>query len=148
MYMYAEGKVVFGDGSVSKFGEQDAYGSMDDVKQYALSLIQEDENRTFSIEGMFVTDYSNLNFKINYNGSVCTLSKTDYYWWLGYMSIWDDEDPLESCCYEFDIEPGTPAYESLKKAYEERGRYIFSAAIISSLQPIGSVKSNSSRSSL
>ena len=130
MYMYAEGTVKFGEGSESVFGEADGYESVEDVEQYALSLIQQDEERSFSIQGTLVTDYSNLNFRLNYDGMVCTLSETDYYWWHGYDDgVWGEGDPeeqLESFCGNYGIKPGTPSYESLKKAFEARGRYIFS----------------------
>ena len=130
MYMYAEGTVKFGDGAESVFGENDGYQSVDDVKQYALSLIREDEERTFSIAGTLVTDYSNRDFKIEYDGEVCTISETDYYWWHGYDDgVWGDgapEEQLDCFCGNYEIMPDTPAYESLKKAYESHGRYIFS----------------------
>ena len=131
MYMYAEGTVRFGDGTSKQLrdGFQE-FGSMEELKGYALSLIQEDENRTFLMQGTFVTDYSNFDFLIEYDGETCIVKETDYYWFHGYDDgVWGDGDPeeqLESFCCNYEIKPGTSVYESLKKAFEARGRYIFS----------------------
>ncbi len=129
MYMYAEGVVKYSDGKTEYFGEEMGYGSIEEVEQYAIKLIREDSKKPFTIRGTLNTDYSNIDYFIEYNGSTCTVYNTDYYWWYGEDDAWfegDSEDQLENFCENHGIEPDSPEYTSLKAAYENSYTDIYS----------------------
>ena len=129
MYMYTQGLVKCGDGSEQWFGEEDGLGSVDAVvSNVAYEYIREDPERTFTIDGTLITDYSDLRFYIEYDGTVCTVSETDYYWDYSDDNAWygESSDRLANFCEYYGIQQTDRKYAELRDAYEKNGTYIYS----------------------
>lgn len=67
-------------------------GMPDEAQELALALIDCSPDTTFDISGCTLTDHSNMDFEVQYDGKVCAISDTGWYWyiWLGNYSSADE----------------------------------------------------------
>lgn len=94
----------------------DTIGFVEDAEELALKMIEKSPETTFSIYGRTITDHSNMEFSVDYDGITCVSYSTDWYW-----EIWSDEYEDFDDFYESAVRDShdDAFIENLRRMYDE-----------------------------
>ena len=129
-----EEEVDFADGELEQPNTNEGYlcieenysgsvGMPDEAQELAMSLIDCSEETIFDISGSTLTNHSNMDFEVQYDGKVCTISDTGWYWyiWLGNYSTAEEFIEKEIGNWQFypDEKSKQHRIDSLKAVFSE-----------------------------
>ena len=129
-----EEEVDFADGELEQPDTNEGYlciednysgsiGMLDEAQEIAMSLIDCSAETTFSISGYTITDHSNMDFEVHYDGKVCTTSGSDWYDFFSIEQFSSADDFIKDFIIAPDKESNKHRIDSLKTVFSDAKKF-------------------------